>query len=175
MSTSPETARAPIARPGLRFLLAHPAHILALGFGSGLAPRAPGTAGTVFGWALHAALVAALPALDEPSWIWAGLLAAAFLIGVPACTRTGRDLGVEDHGAMVWDEIVAILCVLVAVPPAWPWQVAAVLLFRVLDIAKPPPISWIEARSRRGFGVMIDDLAAALIAIAMLDGLRWAI
>jgi phosphatidylglycerophosphatase A len=173
MASTTSAEIAPIRYPGWRFLFAHPAHLLALGFGSGLPHRAPGTFGTLFGWALHAVLVWAVPSLSVPSWIWVAMLVPAFAIGVPACTITGRDLGVSDHGSMVWDEIVAILCVLAALPGDWYWQLAGFVLFRGFDIAKPPPISTIERRFSGGFGVMIDDLAAALVSIVLLQIALW--
>ncbi|CAN5374402.1 phosphatidylglycerophosphatase A [soil metagenome] len=172
MTTSAERS---IAHPDARFLFAHPAHLLALGFGSGLPRKAPGTFGTLFGWALHAALVFAVPALEGWSWWWVAILVPAFLIGIPACTITGRHLGVSDHGSMVWDEIVAIVLVLATVPSSFGWQLAGFVVFRLFDITKPPPISTIERRYHAGFGVMIDDLAAAVISIALLLGAQSAL
>lgn len=155
-------------RPGPGFLSSHPAHPIAFGFGAGLAPFAPGTFGTLlawpFGWALggtHAAI--ALP-----------LVAALFALGVWACGVTGRHLGVHDHGAMVWDEFVAFLLVLVIVPPAFAWQAGAFVLFRAFDILKPVPIRWFERRYTGGFGVMFDDLLAAgytLLVLALVKRL----
>jgi phosphatidylglycerophosphatase A len=84
-----------------------------------------------------------------------------FLLGIWACEVTGRHLGVADHGAMVWDEIAAFLAVLAVVPGEPAWQAAAFILFRLFDIAKPPPIRYFERRYRGGFGVMFDDLLAA--------------
>ena len=90
---------APVVRADVRFMLAHPAHLLALGFGSGLAPRAPGTFGTLFGWLLFDTLLAPWAAWGQ-LWVVAVGLLAAFAVGVAACERTGRDLGVADHGAL---------------------------------------------------------------------------
>jgi phosphatidylglycerophosphatase A len=84
-----------------------------------------------------------------------------FVIGIWACEVTGRNLGVPDHGAMVWDEVVAFLAILAILPPELPWQAAGFVLFRFFDILKPPPIRWLERRYHGGFGVMIDDLLAA--------------
>ncbi|CAN5362871.1 hypothetical protein BH09PSE6_BH09PSE6_33620 [soil metagenome] len=122
---------------------------------------------------MHAAVVAAVPSLGTLSWWWAAILVPAFIVGIPACTITGRHLGVADHGSMVWDEIVAIVMVLVVLPPSLGWQLAGVIVFRIFDILKPPPISTIERRYHGGFGVMIDDLVAALITIAVLLLARW--
>ncbi|HEX7055018.1 MAG TPA: phosphatidylglycerophosphatase A [Burkholderiales bacterium] len=145
------------------FVFSHPAHAIALGFGAGLAPRAPGTAGTLAAWAIGAAALAYLPA--------ALLLAATpvlFLAGIWACGVTGRDLGAADHGAMVWDEIVAFLAVLAVLPRELAWQAAAFVLFRGFDIAKPPPIRALERRLHGGFGVMLDDLLAAAYTLLVL-------
>ena len=151
-------------RPGLRFLFSHPAHLLALGLGSGLAPRAPGTFGTLFGWAAYALLAPYLT-----SWSWAVLLIGGFAIGCWACTKTGRDLGAADHGAMVWDEIIAIWLVLLFTPAGLLWQAVAFAIFRLFDIVKPPPIRLFEQGFKSGawagFGVMGDDLIAAFYAL----------
>jgi phosphatidylglycerophosphatase A len=96
-------------------------------------------------------------------------IALLFLLGVWACAVTGRHLGVADHGAMVWDEFVAFLLVLAVVPRELAWQAGAFVLFRLLDIAKPPPIRWFERRFHGGFGVMIDDLLAAGYALLCLS------
>jgi phosphatidylglycerophosphatase A len=145
--------------PDARFLLAHPAHFIALGFGAGLAPRAPGTFGTLVGWAMFLVLH------DFMGPIFIALLAVPmFFLGIWACERTGRDLGVQDHGAMVWDEIVAFLP-LAALCFASVWmQLAAFVLFRLFDIWKPFPIRHFERNVKGGFGVMLDDLIAASYA-----------
>lgn len=151
--------------PDLRFLLAHPAHLIALGFGSGLAPKAPGTVGTVLGLPLFWAITAIAP--DLPNQLI--LIAATFLLGIWACARTGRALGVADHGGMVWDEIVAFALVLLFTPSGWLWMLTAFGLFRLFDIVKPWPIRFFDARLKNGFGVMFDDLLAAGYAIACLQ------
>jgi phosphatidylglycerophosphatase A len=102
-------------KPTLRFLMSDPAHFIALGFGSGLMPKGPGTAGTLAGWLLFPFVRAPL---SDP--LFGGLLLASFLFGILACERTGRALGVADHGGIVWDEIVAIWLVLWLTPPPWP-------------------------------------------------------
>jgi phosphatidylglycerophosphatase A len=157
------------SRPDLKFLLAHPAHLIAFGFGSGLAPRAPGTVGTLLGWPLFWLITAAAP--DRPNQII--LLLAAFLLGVWACGRTGRALGVADHGGMVWDEIVAFALVLSFTPAGWTWMALAFALFRLFDILKPWPIRMADRNLKNGFGVMFDDLLAAGFAMAVLKGLQW--
>ena len=140
-----------------------PAHIIALGAGAGLAPAAPGTVGTLLAFPLYWLLAA-----FSTSTMALALLGAAFLLGVWACGTTGRALGVADHGAMVWDEIVAFAVVLVFTPPGWQWQLGAFLLFRFFDIVKPPPIRYFDRRLKNGFGVMFDDLLAAGYTLLVL-------
>ena len=149
--------------PSWRFLFSHPAHFVACGFGSGLSPFAPGTVGTLLAWALFLLL---------DSWFdeaqLAGVIALCFAIGVPAVDKTGADLGVTDHGSIVWDEIVPFWLVLLCCPPGWAWQGAAFLLFRFFDIVKPQPARYFDERMKNGVGVMTDDLFAALYAILVL-------
>ena len=140
-----------------------PAHIIALGAGAGLAPAAPGTVGTLLAFPLYWLLAA-----FSTSTMALILLGAAFLLGIWACGATGRALGVADHGAMVWDEIVAFAVVLVFTPPGWQWQLGAFLLFRFFDIVKPPPIRYFDRRLKNGFGVMFDDLLAAGYTLLVL-------
>jgi phosphatidylglycerophosphatase A len=146
-------------RPDARFLVSHPAHFIALGFGAGLAPRAPGTFGTLVTIPIVWGLLFFLPPL-----LIAFMAIPAFFLGVWACTITGRDLGVEDHGSMVIDEIVAFtpLCALSFHSPFM--LAVAFVLFRIFDIVKPPPIKALEKNVRGGFGVMIDDVFAAFYA-----------
>jgi phosphatidylglycerophosphatase A len=151
------------AHPAPAFAFAHPAHFIALGFGVGTLPRAPGTFGTLLALPLWWLLGQAPGPLAL-----AAMLAALFALGVWACAVTGRHLGVADHGAMVWDEVVAFLLVLSIVPNAWSWQLAAFVLFRAFDIAKPAPIRQLEARFKGGFGVMLDDLLAAGYTLLVL-------
>ena len=148
-------------RPGATFAFSHPAHVVALGFGAGLAPFAPGTFGTALGWAIGWALAGQAGLILICSVVF-------FLVGIWACQVTGRHLGVADHGAMVWDEVVAFLLVLAFVPAELAWQAAAFVAFRVFDIVKPPPIRFLERRYGGGFGVMFDDLVAAGYALLML-------
>ena len=152
-----------VARPSLRFALSHPAHFLALGFGIGLAPSAPGTFGTLLALPVFWWLEPRLQPLD-----FLILLGAMYVAGVWICDKTGRDMGVEDHGAIVWDELTAFLIVLFFTPNAPLWQALAFLLFRLFDILKPGPIRYVERRFRGGFGVMVDDLVAAFCALICL-------
>jgi phosphatidylglycerophosphatase A len=157
-----------MARPGLRFVLGHPARLIALGFGAGLIPFAPGTFGTLLALPLYAALH---PLLTPGDFLI--VLALLYLAGVWVCDKAGRDLGVEDHRAIVWDEVVAFLLVLFFTPPTLPWQAIAFVLFRLFDILKPGPIRAIERMFRGGFGVMVDDLVAAFFTLLCLALLRW--
>ena len=155
MAADTTTSRAPDAR----FLAAHPAHFIALGFGAGLAAKAPGTFGTLAAVPIYWALALVLPPLAI-----AFLSIPLFFVGVWACERTGRDLGVSDHGSMVWDEIVAFLPLLAVSSQDWRLQAYAFVLFRVFDIWKPPPIRELERNVKGGMGVMIDDVVAAFYA-----------
>ena len=159
MITSAESA----ARPSLRFVFLHPAHFLAFGFGLGLIPIAPGTFGTLLALPMYAWL---LPRLGDQTF--AALLPVFFLAGIWACHVTGRNLGVHDHGGMVWDETVAFLIVLYFTPSSAMWQAFAFLLFRLFDIAKPVPIRYFDRSIRNGLGVMFDDLLAAFYTLLCL-------
>ncbi len=153
-------------QPDLRFLMSHPAHFVACGFGSGLAPRAPGTAGTLAAWVTYPLLAATLP-----EHLLLAVLAVFFVLGITVADRTGRDLGVSDHGAIVWDEMVPFWLVLLLTPSGLAWQATAFALFRAFDIVKPPPIRWADSKVKGGFGVMLDDLFAAgytLLVLALL-------
>jgi phosphatidylglycerophosphatase A len=149
--------------PTLRFLFSHPAHFLALGFGAGLAPVAPGTFGT-----LVALPLAALLRAYANDAVYLGAVVVAFVIGIWAAGRTGRDLGVGDHGAIVWDEVVAFLLVLFFVGADPIRESFAFLLFRLFDIVKPPPARFIDREWHGGFGVMADDIVAAFYALLVL-------
>ncbi len=155
------------ARPSATFLLSHPAHFIALGFGTGLAPAAPGTVGTLLAFPLYAVLGNWL----SPLGILA-LLPGLFALGVWACGRTGRALGVADHSGMNWDEIVAFLLVLVFTPHGLVWQVGAFCAFRFFDVVKPPPIRYLDRTVKGGFGVMLDDLVAAFYSLLLLAGAK---
>ena len=154
-----------ILRPGFRFVFSHPAHFVAFGFGAGLSPFAPGTAGTLVGFPLFW-----LVGPRYSPWEMLVLVAVLFAIGVWACGVTGRNLGISDHGGMCWDEIVAFLLILEIAPDGLYWQIAAFFLFRIFDVVKPSPIRELEKRMKGGFGVMFDDILAAgytLLALAI--------
>jgi phosphatidylglycerophosphatase A len=166
-------------KPTWRFLLAHPAHAIALGFGSGLSPVAPGTVGTLWAWLAFLILQPRLSPLH-----WVVLLVASFVIGWWACTVTARNLAVADPGAIVWDEVLAFWLVLWLVTPAGGWaQFWAFVLFRFFDAAKPGPVAWADGlfKGRRGapigwaqgFGIIFDDLVAALCTLVVIALWRW--
>ena len=146
-------------RPDLRFLVAHPAHFIALGFGAGLAPVAPGTFGTLVAIPIVWVLGHFLPPL-----MIAVCAVPLFFIGVWACEVTGRDLGAPDHGAMVWDEVVAFIPLAALASAAWWLQAIAFAIFRLFDVWKPYPIRDLERHVKGGMGVMIDDVVAAFYA-----------
>jgi phosphatidylglycerophosphatase A len=146
--------------PSVKFLFAHPAHFIALGFGTGLSPVAPGTVGTLLALPL-AALLRAFT--NDLGYLLA--VAVAFVVGIWAAGRTGRDLGVPDHGAIVWDEVAAFLLVLFFVGADPLREGFAFLLFRFFDIVKPPPARMIDREWHTGFGVMADDIVAAFYAL----------
>ncbi|HAY26517.1 MAG TPA: phosphatidylglycerophosphatase A [Candidatus Accumulibacter sp.] len=152
----------------MRFLFAHPAHLIACGFGSGLSPRAPGTAGTLFAWLSYPLLS---HSMDELQLLL--FLSFAFFAGALAVHRTGLDLGVIDHGSIVWDEIVPFWLVLLFCPAHWLWQTAAFCLFRFFDIVKPQPARYFDEHVKNGFGVMCDDLVAAGYTLLVLAILRF--
>ncbi|MEO7246128.1 MAG: phosphatidylglycerophosphatase A [Rubrivivax sp.] len=168
-AASPGAASPGAAPPALNFafLRRHPAHWIALGFGSGLAPHAPGTVGTLWAWATFLMLD---PLLDDRGW--ALVLALGFGVGLWACTVTARHLQRPDPGAIVWDEVLGFWCVLWLVMPAGLLTQAIVFaLFRLFDALKPGPVGWADRRFkprpgapigwREGFGILFDDLVAA--------------
>ncbi|HZF79166.1 MAG TPA: phosphatidylglycerophosphatase A [Rubrivivax sp.] len=154
-------------RPSAAFMLRHPAHWLALGFGSGLAPRGPGTVGTLWAWIAFVLLQRWLSPLQ------CGLLiGVSLLLGAWACTVTARHLNISDPGAIVWDEVVAFWIVLwLLMPASWSMQLWAFGLFRYFDAAKPGPVGWADRHFklqpgqaigwRQGWGILFDDLVAA--------------
>lgn len=153
MTTSAERPRRPTAA-----LLRDPACALALGFGAGLAPRAPGTCGALLGLPLAAALTRLPVAMAV---LVLGLLSA---LGVWCCARAGQRLGVSDHPAIVWDEVIGMALALLAVPFGW-WQyLLGFALFRLFDILKPWPVGALDRQVGGGLGVMLDDLAAGVLA-----------
>jgi len=140
------------------FVFRHPAHFLAFGFGSGLAPVAPGTFGTLAAVPLYLLLN------QLPMSYYLVALVLAFGLGIWLCERTTQALGVHDHGGIVWDEFVGFWITMVAAPPGWQWIIVGFLLFRVFDVLKPFPIGWLDRRVHGGLGVMLDDAVAGTFA-----------
>jgi phosphatidylglycerophosphatase A len=157
--------KAYITKPNARFMLSHPAHFLAQGFGSGLSRIMPGTAGTLFGWLSFAVLTMRWPDIFTP-FNWAIITVVGFIVGIWACSKTGHDLGIADHGSMVWDEVIAFWLVLIFLMPAGFWtQFWAFMLFRFFDMLKPAPIGYLDRHLKGGFGVMFDDIMAAFYTL----------
>jgi phosphatidylglycerophosphatase A len=167
---------APVA-PSAHFMMAHPAHVMALGFGAGLSTRAPGTMGTLWAWAVFAVLQDRLSELQ-----WGVLIAASVLAGWWACSITARHLRLADPGSIVWDEIAAFWLVLWLISPTRFWgQLAAFALFRFFDAVKPGPVGWADqlfhdvdprvdpaAWRKAGWGIMLDYLVAAFCTLLLL-------
>ena len=154
-----EDGKVHLPRPSIAFMKPRLSRWVAFGFGSGLARVAPGTFGTLFAWVSFALLA---PLVGMPAML--ALALAGIPLGTWAVRRTGADLGVSDHSAIVWDEIVAFWLLLCLVPQSFVAQLLAFLLFRFFDIVKPAPIGWIDRQMKTGWGVMLDDLVAAVYA-----------
>ena len=144
-----------------RDIVKNPVRLLAVGFGSGLVPRIPGTVGTLVGIPL-VVVAAPLPILG-----YLGLVAIFFILGIWLCRQTTRYLGVHDHPVIVWDEVVGYMIAMTGAPMNWWSIIAGFVLFRLFDILKPWPIRWLDQNVEGGFGIMVDD-AAAGIYTAML-------
>ena len=145
----------------------NPIHLLALGFGSGAAPKAPGTWGTL------AAVLIYWPLSQLSPDHYLLMLLVTSVMGIYICGQTARDLGVHDHGSIVWDEFVGFWITMFAAPVGWVWVVVGFVLFRFFDIIKPWPISWIDKKITGGFGIMLDDVIAGVMAAAVLKGIVW--
>lgn len=175
----PPSGTPPSSGPTSKFMFAHPAHLLALGLGSGLSRIAPGTSGTLWAWA---AFVALHPWLGDAGWAW--LIGGGALVGWWASTVTARHLGVLDPGNVVIDEIIAFWLVLwLVTPTSLVGQVMAFGLFRFFDAVKPGPVGWADALfhhvdpqtdrrawGKAGLGIMLDDMVAAgctVLAVAI--------
>jgi len=144
----------------------NPIHFLAFGFGSGLAPKAPGTFGTL------AAIPIYLLIAQQTLWVYLLITLIVSIAGIYICDKTSRDMGVHDHGGIVWDEIAGYLITMIAVPFSWTAVITGFVLFRLFDILKPWPISWLDKKVGGGLGIMLDDIVAGLFA---LIGLHWII
>jgi phosphatidylglycerophosphatase A len=144
-------------------LLRQPVHLLALGFGAGLAPVAPGTCGSVVG------LLIALAVAPFGWWTAFGATLLVTVAGVWICGESARRLGVHDHPAIVWDEVAGMMIAMLAAPSAWWGPLLAFALFRLFDVWKPWPIREVDHGMRGGAGIMLDDVMAALMAAALLQ------
>lgn len=145
----------------------NPIHLLAFGFGSGAAPKAPGTWGTL------AAVLIYWPLSQLSPEHYLLMLLVTSVMGIYICGQTARDLGVHDHGSIVWDEFVGFWITMFAAPVGWVWVVVGFVLFRFFDIIKPWPISWIDKKITGGFGIMLDDVIAGVMAALVLQGIAW--
>lgn len=160
----PPAARRGPHRADAPFMLTHPLHIVSLGFGSGLSRIAPGTAGTLFAWAAFEVLNRYITVLD-----WGVLIIVGYLAGIFITDFTAKRLRADDPSAIVWDEIVAFWLVLLMVTPAdFAGKLWAFVVFRFFDMVKPPPIRYIDRRLKGGFGIMLDDLVAALFTLLVI-------
>jgi phosphatidylglycerophosphatase A len=179
LSAPDPAAPRPPRRPSVDLLWSHPAHMMALGFGSGLSPKAPGTIGTLWAWASFVLIQHQLGVGPHADIIWGLILALGWPLGCWACMRTAQSMGVSDPGAVVWDEIWAFWLILwVLSPMDWRGQLLAFAVFRFFDAVKPGPVAWADQRFKlrpgqrigwaQGFGIMFDDLVAALCTLFVL-------
>ncbi len=141
-----------------RDILSNPVHCAAFGFGSGLAPKAPGTFGTLAAIPLYWLFA------DFPVVVYLVFLVLSFVLGVYLCGKTAEDLGVHDHSGIVWDEFVGFWVTMIAAPTGWLWIVIGFVLFRLFDIWKPWPINIADKRIHSGLGIMVDDVLAGCYA-----------
>jgi len=141
-------------------------HCLAFGFGSGLARLAPGTVGTLVAVPLYLGLA------QLPWWLYGIVVLAAFALGVHLCDEVSRDLGVHDHGGIVFDEFVGYWITMFMLPTSWGWVLGGFVLFRLLDIWKPGPIRWCDRQVGGGLGIMLDDVLAGALACLLLHAIR---
>ena len=142
---------------------ANPVHLAAVGFGSGLLPKAPGTMGTLAAIPLYLFMTSVL---DLGLWQYIAIVVLASVIGVYICASASKAMGVHDHGAIVWDEIAGYGITMIAAPQGWLWVILGFALFRFFDIVKPGPIGWLDKNTHGGFGIMIDDVLAGVFALA---------
>ncbi|MCB1701336.1 MAG: phosphatidylglycerophosphatase A [Halioglobus sp.] len=144
-----------------------PVQFFAFGFGSGLSPWAPGTAGTLVAVPLYWLI-------DDWSLLWYSVfVVTAALLGIWICGAASRELKVHDHPGIVWDEFVGYWITLWAMPVDWVWMLAGFVVFRVFDIVKPWPISHLDRKVKGGFGIMIDDIFAGVMACGTLHLALW--
>ena len=144
------------------FNIKNPVHFLALGFGSGLSPKAPGTMGTLAAIPLY--LLCSQLSLNA----FIAITVFISIVGIWICDKASKDAGVHDHGAIVWDEIAGLFITMIAVPATWQTVIVGFIFFRILDIAKPWPISVADKKVGGGFGIMLDDIIAGILACALM-------
>lgn len=145
-----------------RQVFTNPIHFLAYGFGAGLSPKAPGTMGTLAAVPLYVLLMYA------GTWAYLAGLVFALVAGVFICGYTAKKMGVDDPGPVVWDEVAGYLLTMLGVPFGLLWMAGGFALFRLFDIWKPGPIRWLDRNIKGGLGIMLDDVAAALVSCAVL-------
>ena len=144
-------------------ILTNPVHCLAFGFGSGLAPKAPGTFGTVMAIPFYIVMA-------HLGWpVYALIVVAAFFVGVYLCGKTADDLGVHDHPGIVWDEFVGFWITMFMAPAGWLWLLLGFALFRLFDIWKPWPIKHFDKNMESGMGIMVDDVLAGIYALIVMQ------
>lgn len=148
-------------------ILTNPVHCLAFGFGSGLAPKAPGTFGTVVAVPLYLLL------MNLSLWPYLAVVVLSFVLGVYLCGKTAEDLAVHDHPGIVWDEIVGFWIAMIAAPQGWLWIVLGFALFRLFDIWKPWPIKFFDQKVESGLGIMLDDVLAGIYALVIIQLLAY--
>ena len=145
-----------------RSIWTNPVHFLAFGLGTGASPYAPGTVGTLLGIPLVYLLS------YWPLWVYLLVTAVLTVIGIWACDKTSKDIGVHDHGGIVIDEVAGYLVTMIAVPVNVWTLIAAFFIFRFFDIIKPWPISWLDKQVQGGVGIMVDDLLAGVYGLAVI-------
>lgn len=143
----------------------NPVHFLAFGFGSGAVPKGPGTAGTVVAMAIYY-VVPPLPPLAQVL-----VIVVSLVFGIWICGKTATDLGVHDHGGIVWDEFVGYWITMFMAPTGWVWPLIGFVLFRILDIFKPWPIKWVDKQVKGGMGIMLDDVLAGIMAALCIQAI----
>ena len=150
-----------------RRVMTNPVHILAFGFGSGLAPFAPGTFGTLMAIPFY------LLMLQLSLVPYLVVVAIVCVSGIWICDKSSNLLGVHDHGGIVWDEFAGFFITMIAAPAGWIWIVIGFVLFRIFDIWKPWPISLLDKKVEGGLGIMVDDIVAGIYAFICLQALYY--
>ena len=143
-----------------------PVHFLAFGFGAGAVPKAPGIAGTVV------AVVLYIPLAELSLPLYSLFLVTGFILGIWLCGRIAAEIGVHDHGGIVWDEFVGYWLTMFMAPAGWVWILAGFVFFRLFDILKPWPVKWVDSRVKGGLGIMLDDVIAGIIAALCIQAVR---